>query len=121
MGMVPGADQTIQEQAAQSRVPYWQERDATTQQHAHATARLRALLWLANHYPDTTAAIYQAQAGRLPLNPVDRTQTRRRALAWAKTLDRLGRLHPDDFKSRCRTELTRAVRLLGNGSRPEKT
>jgi hypothetical protein len=65
-------------------------------------ARLRALLCLANHYPDTTAAIYQAQAGRLPLNPVDHTPTRRRALAWANTLDRLGRRHPDDFESRYR-------------------
>jgi hypothetical protein len=76
------------------RVPYWQQRNPTAEQHAHATAQRRALLWLAKLYPDTTTQLYQAQAARLPLNPADRTPTRRRALAWAAALDRLRRLHP---------------------------
>jgi hypothetical protein len=87
------------------RVPYWQQRDPTAEQHAHATAQRRALLWLAKLYPDTTTQLYQAQAARLPLNPADRTPTRRRALAWAAALDRLRRLHPDDFHARYKTEL----------------
>jgi hypothetical protein len=89
---------------AEPRVPYWQERDALAQQHAHA--RLRVLLWLADRYPDSTAAIYQAQAARVPLNPAERSPARRCELAWARTLDHLGRLHPDDFQARYRTELT---------------
>jgi hypothetical protein len=62
-------------------VPYWQERDAVAKLRSHDAARVRALLWLARLYPDTTARLYQAQAARLPLNPADRTPTRRRALA----------------------------------------
>lgn len=77
-------------------MPYWQERDALTQQRTHTTARLRAVVWLADRYPDTAA--------RLPLNPADRTP-RRRPLAWASTLDRLRRLHPDDFHTRYQAEL----------------
>src|SRR6266487_807587 len=35
--------------------------------------------------------------------------TRRRALAWARTLNRLARLHPDDFEARYRAELARTA------------
>jgi hypothetical protein len=57
-------DQADQQQAARPaapRVPYWrqrrdqQQRHALAEQRAHATARLRALLWLADHHPDATA------------------------------------------------------------------
>lgn len=107
-------DQADQEQATQpatARVPYWQQRDALAQRsaRANATARLRALLWLADRYPDATAAVYQDQAVRLPLNPADRTPERGRALAWAATLDRLARLHPSDFEARYRAELARTA------------
>jgi hypothetical protein len=110
--------QADQEQAtppAEPRVPYWrqrhdhQQRQALAEQRAHATARLRALLWLADRYPDTTAALFQAQAARLPLNPADRTPTRRRALAWAATLDRLARLHTAAFEARYHAELARTA------------
>jgi hypothetical protein len=95
-------------------VPYWQHRDALAQRsaHANATARLRALLWLTERHPDTTAEVYQDQAARLPLNPADRTPERRRALAWAATLDRLARLHPADFEARYQMELSAARRRL---------
>jgi hypothetical protein len=99
---------TVEEPAPpECQVPYWQQRDALAQRsaRANATARLRALLWLADRYPDATAALYQDQAVRLPLNPANRTPERRRALAWAATLDRLGRLHPAEFEARYRTEL----------------
>jgi hypothetical protein len=99
---------------AAPRVPYWQQRDALAQRHAHANAaaRLRALLWLAERYPDTTEEVYRAQAARLPLNPADRTPERRRALAWAATLDRLARLHPADFEARYQAELSATRRRL---------
>jgi ribosomal protein L37AE/L43A len=96
---------------AEPRVPYWQQRHdfqrahAVAEQRAHAAARLRALLWLADRYPDTTAAVFRAQAARLPLNPADRTPAGRRALAWAATLDRLARLHPAAFQARYGAEL----------------
>jgi hypothetical protein len=107
---------------AEPRVPYWLERDAVAQRHAHAntTARLRALIWLSERHPDTTAAVYQAQAARLPLNPADRTPERRRALAWAATLDRLARLHPADFEARYQAELARAGLLHGAGCSPDR-
>jgi hypothetical protein len=92
------------------RVPYWQERDPSVERHAHATAQRRALLWLARLYPDTTARLHQAHAARLPLNPADRTPERRRVLAWARTLDRLARLHPDDFEARYRAELAQTAK-----------
>ncbi len=97
---------------AEPHVPYWHERDALAQRHAHANAaaRLRALLWLAERHSDSTAEVYRAQAARLPLNPADRTPERRRALAWAATLDRLARLHPSDFEARYRAELARQPR-----------
>jgi hypothetical protein len=97
-------------------VPYWQERDALAQRqaHANAAARLRALLWLAERHPDTTAAVYRAQAARLPLNPGDRTPERRHVLVWASTLDRLRRLHPDDFHTRFKAELAWAERPHGS-------
>jgi hypothetical protein len=106
-----------QEQAArpaEPHVPYWHQRDALAQQraHANAAARLRALLWLAERHPDTTAAVYREQAARLPLNPADRTPERRRALARAATLDRLARLHPADFEARYQAELSAARRRL---------
>ena len=93
---------------AEAKVPYWQERDALAQRQAHANARLRALLWLADRHPDTTNEVYQEQAARLPLNPADRTPQRRRALAWAATLDRLARLHPADFEARYQAQLAAA-------------
>jgi hypothetical protein len=98
-------------QAATARVPYWrqrrdqQRRHALAEQRAHAIARLRALLWLADQHPDTTATLYRAQAARVPLNPADRTPERRRALAWAATIDRLARMHPGAFQARYRAEL----------------
>ena len=106
-------EQAAQDQAtarpAEPHVPYWHQRDALArrQAHANAAARLRALLWLADRHPDTTKEVYRAQAARLPLDPADRTPQRRRALAWAATLDRLARLHPNDFEARYQTELTR--------------
>jgi hypothetical protein len=101
------AQQRQVDPSAAPRVPYWQERDALAQRHAHANAaaRLRALLWLTERHPDSTAEVYRAQAVRLPLNPADRTPERRRALAWATTLDRLARLHPGEFHSRYAAEL----------------
>jgi uncharacterized Zn finger protein (UPF0148 family) len=111
-------EQASQEQAAARpaapRVPYWQQRDALArrQAHANAAARLRALLWLAQRHPDTTEEVYREQAARLPLNPADRTPERRRALAWAATLDRLARLHPADFEARYQAELSAARRRL---------
>jgi hypothetical protein len=104
-------EQQASAQPAEPRVPYWLERDALAQQqaHANATARLRALLWLTERHPDTTNEVYRAQAARLPLNPADRTPERRRALAWAATLDRLARLHPSDFEARYRAELARTA------------
>ncbi len=59
--------------------------------------------------PDTTAQVHAAEAARLPLNPADRTPEKRRALAWARTLDQLSRLHPDDFQARYRAELARTA------------
>jgi hypothetical protein len=91
-------------------VPYWQERDAAAELRGHDAARLRALLWLARLYPDTTAHLYQVQAARLPLNPADRTPTKRHSLAWARTLDRLAQLHSDDFEARYRAELARTAK-----------
>jgi hypothetical protein len=99
-------DQADQKQTTPPpRAPYWQQRQALDEQRAHAAARLRALLWLADRDPDATASVYRAQAARLPLNPADRTPQRRRALAWAATLDRLARLHPNDFHTRYTAEL----------------
>jgi predicted nucleic acid-binding Zn-ribbon protein len=115
-------DQADEEQPSQPvvRVPYWQERDPGTERHVHATAQRHALLSLARLYSDTTARLYQVQVARLPLNPADRTPERRRALAWARTLDRLARLHPKDFEARYQAELAEATHLNGTGnpSRP---
>jgi hypothetical protein len=98
---------------AEPMVPYWQERDTLAQQHAHANAaaRLRALLWLAERYPDSAAEVFRAQAARLPLNPADRTPARRQALAWARTLDHLSRLHSAEFEGRYRAELARMAEM----------
>jgi hypothetical protein len=108
------ADQEQAACTAEPRVPYWQQRDALAQHSArtNATARLRALLWLADRHPDDTAEVFRAQAARLPLDPADRTPERRRALAWAVTLDRLARLHPADFEARYQAELSAARRRL---------
>jgi hypothetical protein len=113
LACVHAEDQADQERTAlpaTAWVPYWQERDAIAQQHANANAaaRLRALLWLADRDPDATAQLFQAQVARLPLNPADRTPQRRRALAWAATVDRLARLHLEDFHIRYQVELSTA-------------
>jgi hypothetical protein len=107
------AERQAEQQVAQltgARVPYWQQQHALVEQRTHAVARLRALLWLASRYPDTADVYYKALAARLPLNPKDRTPRRRRALAWAESLDRLSRLHPEAFEARYRTELDVATR-----------
>jgi len=105
-------------QPAEPRVPYWLERDALAQRHAHANAAawLRALLWLTERHPDTTAEVFRVQAARVPLNPADRTPERRRALAWAATLDRLARLYPSDFEARYRAELARIAKGQRQGA-----
>jgi hypothetical protein len=68
-------------------------------------ARLRALLWLADLFPDLTQQRFQAEAARLPLRPADRVPGRRQALAWARTLDGLRGLFPEEFQARYTVEL----------------
>jgi len=72
-----------------------------------AAARLRALLWLADQHPDLTRQRFAAEAVRLPLRPADRAPARRRALAWARTLDGLRGAFPELFEARYAHELAR--------------
>jgi hypothetical protein len=72
-----------------------------------ARARLQALLWLADQYPDQTRQRFAAEAARLPLRPADRTPQRRRALAWVRALDGLRGVYPELFQARYAHELAR--------------
>jgi hypothetical protein len=96
------------------RVPYWQQRNPTAEQHAHATAQRRALLWLAKLYPDTTTQLYQAQAARLPLNPADRTRPGAAPSPGPPPSTDSAAFTPDDFYARYKTELACAKHRHGS-------
>jgi hypothetical protein len=68
-------------------------------------ARLRALVWLADQYPDLARRRLQAEQARLPLSPADRVPRRRRALAWVRALDGLRGVYPEQFLTRYLMEL----------------
>jgi hypothetical protein len=70
-----------------------------------AVARLRALVWLAEQYPDLARQRLQAEQARLPAAPVDRTPERRQALAWVRALDGLRGVYPELFQARYLREL----------------
>jgi hypothetical protein len=72
-----------------------------------AVARLRALVWLADQYPDLARQRFQAEATRLPFDPADRAPARRRALAWVRALDGLRGAYPEQFQHRYSYELAR--------------
>jgi hypothetical protein len=72
-----------------------------------AVARVRALVWLAEQYPDLARQRFQAEATRLPLDPADRSPARRRALAWVRALDGLRGAYPEHFQHRYCYELAR--------------
>jgi hypothetical protein len=74
-----------------------------------AVARLRALVWLAEQYPDLTRQRLQAEQARLPAAPADRTPERRRALAWVRALDGLRGVYPEQFQARYLMELASQV------------
>jgi hypothetical protein len=74
-----------------------------------AVARLRALVWLADQYPDLARQRLQAEQTRLPLNPADRVPRRRRALAWVRALDGLRGAYPEQFQARYLMELAGQV------------
>lgn len=74
-----------------------------------AVARVRALVWLAEQYPDLTRQRFQAEATRLPLDPADRAPARRRALAWIRALEGLRAAYPEQFQARYTVELARQV------------
>lgn len=72
-----------------------------------AVARVRALVWLADQYPDLARHRFQAEATRLPFDPPDRAPARRWALAWVRALDGLRGAYPEQFQHRYRYELAR--------------
>jgi hypothetical protein len=72
-----------------------------------AVARVRALVWLADQYPDLARHRFQAEATRLPFDPPDREPARRWALAWVRALDGLRGAYPEQFQHRYRYELAR--------------
>src|SRR5215218_8744365 len=74
-----------------------------------AVARLRALVWLAEQYPDLAGQRLQAEQARLPAAPVDRTPERCRALAWLRALDGLRAVYPEQFQARYLLELAGEV------------
>jgi hypothetical protein len=74
-----------------------------------AAARVRALLWLAEQYPDLARQHLQAEQARLPLAPADRAPARRRALAWVRALDGMRAVYPEQFQARYSAELARRV------------
>jgi hypothetical protein len=74
-----------------------------------ALARLRALVWLAEQYPDLARQRLQAEQARLPAAPVDRTPERCRALAWMRALDGLRAVYPEQFQTRYLLELASQV------------
>jgi hypothetical protein len=75
--------------------------------HDATRARLRALVWLADQHPDLAGRRFQAEAGRLPLRPADRTPARHRTLATVRALDGLRAAFPEQFQSRYTHELAR--------------
>jgi hypothetical protein len=77
--------------------------------HSAAVARLRALVWLADQYPDLASQRLQAEQARLPAALGDRTPERRRALAWVRALDGLRGVYPEQFQSRYLMELAGQV------------
>jgi hypothetical protein len=74
-----------------------------------AAARLRALVWLAQQYPDLARQRLQAEQARLPLDLADRVPERRRALAWVRALDGLRAVYPEQFQARYLMELAGQV------------
>jgi hypothetical protein len=77
--------------------------------HSATVARLRALVWLAEQYPDLARQRLQAEQARLPAAPVDRTPERCRALAWMRVLDGLRAVYPEQFQARYLLELAGQV------------
>jgi hypothetical protein len=77
--------------------------------HGAAVARLRALLWLADQYPDLARQRLKAEEARLPLDPGDRAPGRCRALAWVRALDGLRSVFPKQFQTRYLIELAGQV------------
>jgi hypothetical protein len=82
--------------------------EAVNRQRA-AVARLRALVWLAEQYPDLARQRLQTEQARLPLDLADRVPERRRALAWVRTLDGLRAAYPEQFQARYLIELAGQV------------
>jgi hypothetical protein len=78
-----------------------------------AVARLRALVWLAEQYPDLARQRLQAEQARLPAAPVDRTPERRQALAWVRALEGLRGVFPELFQVRYLLELAGQVDQQG--------
>jgi hypothetical protein len=74
-----------------------------------AVARLRALVWLAEQYPDLARQRLQAEQTRLPFAPGDRVPRRRRALAWVRALDGLRAAYSEQFQARYLMELAGQV------------
>jgi hypothetical protein len=74
-----------------------------------AAARLRALVCLAQQYPDLARQRLQAEQARLPLDLADRVPERRRALAWVRALDGLRAVYPEQFQARYLMELAGQV------------
>jgi hypothetical protein len=74
-----------------------------------AVARLRALVWLAEQYPDLARQRLQAEHNRLPLALADRVPERRQALAWVRALDGLRGAYPEQFQARYLIELAGQV------------
>ena len=83
--------------------------------HRAAVARLRALVWLAEQYPDLVSQRLQAEQARLPAALVDRTPERFRALACMRALDGLRGVYPEQFQARYLLELAGQV---DQGPRP---
>jgi hypothetical protein len=77
--------------------------------HSATVARLRALVWLAEQYPNLARQRLQAEQARLPAAPVDRTPERCRALAWMRALDGLRGVYPEQFQARYLLELAGQV------------
>jgi len=82
--------------------------EAVNRQRA-AVARLRALVSLAEQYPDLARQRLQTEQAWLPLDLADRFPERRRALAWVRTLDGLRAAYPEQFQARYLVELAGQV------------
>ena len=70
---------------------------------------MRALVWLADQYPDLARKRLQVEHNRLPLAPADRVPERRHALAWVRALDGLRGAYPEQFQARYLIELAGQV------------